>query len=123
MRPFFCGRSWSGEVTRVLCRPKLVDVADLRVSDAGLQALAAHCEKVSAELVAATPLPSVGLPVQATSGAVGAAHAALDAAITVLSRRAQTSAVKSAVVSAQFAMTDTAGAQQVGAIGASISQV
>jgi hypothetical protein len=99
-------------------------VADLlRVSNAGLQALAAHCEMVSAELVAATPLPSVGLPIQATSGAVVAAHAALDAAITVLSRRAQTSAVKSAVVSAQFAMTDTAGAQQAAAIVSSISQV
>jgi hypothetical protein len=122
MRPFFCGTSWSGEVTCVSCPPKLGDVADLRVSDAGLQALAAHCEMVSADLVAATPLPSVGLPVQATSGAVGAADAALGGAITVLSRRAQTSAVKSAVAGAQFAMTDTAGAQQAAAIGNSIPQ-
>jgi hypothetical protein len=119
---FDCGPS--GEVTSVSCRPKLGDVADvLRVNDAGLQVLAAHCEMVSAELVAATPLPSVGLPVQATSGAVGAAHAALDAAITVLSRRVQTSAVKSVAADAQFAMTDTAGAQQAAAIGTSISQV
>lgn len=94
-----------------------------RVSDAGLQVLAAHCEMVSAELVAATPLPSVGLPIQATSGAVSAAHAALDGAITVLARRAQTSAVKSAVAGAQFATTDAAGAQQVATIGASIPQV
>jgi hypothetical protein len=99
-------------------------VADvLRVSSAGLQVLAAHCEMVSAELVAAAPLPRVGLPIQATSGAVGAAHAAVDATITVLAGRAQTSAVKSAVAGAEFAMTDTAGAQQLGAIGTSISQV
>jgi hypothetical protein len=98
-------------------------VADvLRVSDEGLQALAAHCEMVSAALVAATPLPRVGLPIQATSGAVGAAHAALDKAIGVLSARAQTSAVKSAVAGAQFAVADTAGAQQAAAVGHSISQ-
>jgi hypothetical protein len=99
-------------------------VADvLRVSDAGLQVLAAHCEKVSAELVAATPLPSVGLPIQAKSAAVGAAHAAVDATITVLALRAQTSAVKSAVAGAQFAMTDAAGAQQAAAVGNSIPNV
>jgi hypothetical protein len=86
MRPSFRVRSWSGEVTCLSCRPKLADVADvLRVSDEGLQALAARCEMVSAALVAATPLPRVGLPVQATSGAVGVAHAALDKAITALS--------------------------------------
>jgi hypothetical protein len=112
-----------GEVTSASWRLKLGDVAVvLLVSDAGLRVLAAHCEMVSAELVAAT-LPSVGLPIQATSAAVGAAHAAVDATITVLGRRAQTSAVKSAVAGAQFAMTDAAGAQQVAAIGASLSQV
>ena len=95
----------------------------LRVSDEGLQVLAAHCEKVSAELVAATPLPRVGLPIQATSGAVGAAHAALDAAITVLARRAQTSAVKSAAAGAEFATTDAVGAQQAAAIATSIPRV
>jgi hypothetical protein len=96
-------------------------VADaLRVSDAGLEALAAHCEMVSAQLVAATPLPSVGLPVQATSVAVGAAHAAVGEVITVLSRRAQTNAIKSAVAGAEFAMTDAAGAQQAAAIATSI---
>jgi hypothetical protein len=94
----------------------------LQVSDAGLQVLAAHCETVSAESVAATP-PRVGLPIQATSGAVGAAHAALDGAIAVLAQRAQTSAVKSAVAAAQFATTDAAGAQQAAAIGASLPQV
>ncbi|MCV7029076.1 hypothetical protein [Mycobacterium sherrisii] len=92
----------------------------LQVSDEGLQVLAAHCEKVSAQLVAATPLPRVGLPTQATSGAVGAAHAALGGAIVVLARRAQTSAVKSAVAGAEFAMTDTNGAQQAAAIAPSI---
>lgn len=95
----------------------------LQVSDAGLQVLAAHCETVSAELVAATPPPRVGLPIQATSGAVGAAHAALDGAIVVLAQRAQTSAVKSAVAGAQFATTDAAGAQQAAAVGASLPQV
>ncbi|WAJ44707.1 hypothetical protein OK015_27005 [Mycobacterium sp. Aquia_216] len=95
----------------------------LRVSDAGLQVLAAHCEMVSAELVAATPLPSAELPIQATSAAVGAAHTAVDATITVLAQRAQTSAVKSAVAGTQFAMTDAAGAQQVAAISASLSQL
>ncbi len=97
-------------------------MADLRVSNEGLQVLAAHCERVSAALVAATPLPRVGLPVQATSGAVGAAHAALDKAITALSARAQTSAIKSAVAGAQFAATDMAGAQQAAAVGHSTPQ-
>ncbi|ORV48022.1 hypothetical protein AWC05_05560 [Mycobacterium florentinum] len=73
----------------------------LRVSDAGLQVLAAHCEPISAELVAAAPLPRVGLPIQATSGAVGAAHAAVGGAITALARRVQTSAVKSAMAGAK----------------------
>jgi hypothetical protein len=56
----------------------------LRVSNEGLQVLAAHCDAVSAGLVAATPLPSLGLPVQATSGAVGSAYAALDEVNTTL---------------------------------------
>jgi hypothetical protein len=99
-------------------------VADvLRVSNEGLQLLAAHCEMVSAELVAVTALPSVGLPIQATSGAVGAAHGAVDGAIAVLSRRAQTSAVESAVAGAEFEMTNIAGAQQAAAIATSIPQV
>ncbi|OBA59388.1 hypothetical protein A5647_17120 [Mycobacterium sp. 1100029.7] len=92
-------------------------------SGEGLQALAAHCTMVSAELVAATPVPRVGLPVQATSGAVGATHAAVDGVITALAHRAQSSAVKSAVAGAQFAMTDAAGARQAAALVASISKV
>jgi hypothetical protein len=95
----------------------------LQVSDEGLQVLAAHCEKVSAELVAATPLARVGLLIQATSGAVGATHAALDAAIAVLAQRAQTSAVKSAVAGVEFAMTDTNGAQLAAAVAPSTPQV
>lgn len=95
----------------------------LRVSDAGLHALAAHCETVSAELVAATPLPSVGLPIQATSGAVGAAHAAVEKVISALAERAQTSAVKSGLAGTQFAATDTDGAQQAAAVGDSIPRV
>jgi hypothetical protein len=99
-------------------------VADvLGVSDAGLQALAAHCETVSAGMVAAAPVPSVGLPIQATSGAVGAAHAAVEEVITALAERAQTSTVKSALTGAQFATTDAAGAQQAAAVGNSIPQV
>jgi hypothetical protein len=99
-------------------------VADVfRVSDEGLQALAAHCERVSAELVAATLVPRIGLPIQATSGAVGATHAALDGAIGVLAERAQMSAVKSALAGAEFAATDADGAQQASAIGASIPRV
>ncbi|WP_264001599.1 hypothetical protein [Mycobacterium florentinum] len=39
----------------------------LRVTDAGLQVRAAHCETISAELVAAAPLPRVGLPIQTPS--------------------------------------------------------
>lgn len=95
----------------------------LRVSNEGLQELAAHCGAVSAGLVAATPLPCVGLPTQATSGAVGTAYVALDEAITTLAGRAQTSAVKAAVMGAGFVVTDGAGAQSVAAIGASIDQV
>ncbi|WP_077079045.1 hypothetical protein [Mycobacterium numidiamassiliense] len=95
----------------------------LHVGNEGLQLFAAHCAMVSAELVAATPLPGVGLPVRATSGVVGAAHADLDKAITVLSERAQASTAKAALPSAHFALTDASGAQQVAAISASISQV
>ena len=95
----------------------------LRVSNEGLQALAAHCDAVSASLVTATPLPSAGLPVQATSGAVGAAYAALDSVITTLAGRAQASAVKAAVAGAEFVASDSAGAQSVAALGTSIAQV
>jgi hypothetical protein len=103
---------------------RIGEVADaLRVSNEGLQVLAAHCDAVSAGLVAAAPLPSVGLPNQATSGAVGAAYAALDGVITTLAGRAQTSAVKVAAAGAGFVATDSAGAQSVAAIGASIDQV
>jgi hypothetical protein len=99
-------------------------VADVfRVSNEGLQALAAHCERVSAELVAATPMPRVGLAIQATSGAVGVTHAAIDGAIAVLAERAQMSAVKTALASAQFAATDADGAQQAATLGASLPQV
>jgi hypothetical protein len=99
-------------------------VADaLRVSNEGLQVLAAHCDAVSASLVAATPLPIVGPAIQATSGAVGATYAGLDGVITTLAGRAQTSAVKAAVAGAGFVATDGAGAQSIAAIGASIEQV
>jgi hypothetical protein len=99
-------------------------VADvLRVSNEGLQILAAHCDEVSAGLVAATPSPSVGRPNQATSGAVGTCYAALDGVITVLAGRAQTSAIKVAAAGTEFAGTDSAGAQQVAGIGASVTQV
>lgn len=95
----------------------------LRVSNEGLQILAAHCDEVSAGLAAATPVPSAGPPIQATSGAVGAAYAALDGAIIVLAGRAQTSAVKAAAAGTEFAVTDSAGAQEVAAVGAAINQV
>jgi hypothetical protein len=99
-------------------------VADvLHVSNPGLQALALHCETVSTELVSAAPMPSVGLPVQATCGAVGAAYAALNGAIGVLARRAQTSAVKAAAAGTEFAIADAAGARQITAIGASVNRV
>jgi hypothetical protein len=95
----------------------MCEVADaLRVSNQALQILAAHCDSVSASLVAATPLPSVAPPTQATSGAVGTAYAAIDCMISSLAGRAQTSAVKVSVAGAEFAATDAAGAQSVGAI-------
>jgi hypothetical protein len=98
-------------------------VADvLHVSDAGLQDLSAHCDAVAADLVAATPSARVGLPAQATSGAVVTAYAALDGATMALARRAQTYSVKSAVAGAQFALTDSLGARLAAAIGASMSK-
>jgi hypothetical protein len=96
---------------------RLDEVADvLRVSNEGLQVLAAHCDTVSAALVAAAPLPSVVLPIQATSGAVGSAYAAIGAVVTTLAGRAQKSAVKAALAGAEFVSTDAAGAQTVAAI-------
>jgi hypothetical protein len=103
---------------------RLHQVADvLHVSDAGLQALASHSDAVAVSLMAATPSPSAGLPIQVTSCAVGNVYAALDGAITVLSRRAQTCAIKSAVAGAQFRVTDANGAGQAAAVGVSISPV
>jgi hypothetical protein len=97
-------------------------VADeLRVSNAGLQLLAAHCETVSTELIAATPRPSVGLPIQATSAAVGIAYAALSGAVTVLAGRAQTSGIKAAATGGSFVATDDAGARNFAAVNGSIS--
>lgn len=82
--------------------------------------MAVQCEKVSAALMSAVPTPSVGLPVQARTGAVGTAHAAVIRAGTVLAGRAHTSAVSAAAAATEFAVTDAGGAQQVGAIGASM---
>jgi hypothetical protein len=74
-------------------------VADaLRVSNEGLHVLAAHCDAVSARLMATTPMSSVALPIQATSGAVGAAYAALDGAIITLAGRAQATAIKASAI-------------------------
>jgi hypothetical protein len=102
-------------------RFRLRRVADvLQVSSAGLRVLAVQCETVSTALVSAVPMPSVGLPVQATAGAVGTAHAAVIRAVAVLAERAQTSAVSAAAAASEFAVTDAGGAQQVGAIGASM---
>jgi hypothetical protein len=95
----------------------------LRVSEAGLQALVAHCETVSAALVSAQPMRSVGLPVQATDMAVGTAYAGVSTAVSVLARRAQTSAVKGAIAGTEFAVNDAASAQQITAFGAAIKQV
>jgi hypothetical protein len=92
-------------------------VADvLRVSNEGLQVLAAHCDAISAGLAAAAPVPSVGPLTQATSGAVGAAYAALDGAITVLAGRTQATAVKAALAGTEFAASDGASAQVVAAV-------
>jgi hypothetical protein len=95
----------------------------LRVSDEGLQVLATHCDVVSTSLAASTPAPSAGPISQATSGAVGTAHVALGEAIRVLAGRAQASAVKAGVASTEFAVTDGAGAQQIGDVGSSISRM
>lgn len=95
----------------------------LHVSEAGLRALAAHCETVSAALVSAGPIPSGGLSVQATTSAVATVYAGANEAVAVLAGRAQTSAVKAAGVATDFAVTDAAGAQQIAALGASIKQV
>jgi hypothetical protein len=95
----------------------------LRVSGAGLQALATHCGAVSAGLVAGTPISSARSLNQATSSAVGTAYTALEEAITVLAGRAQASAVMAGMAGTEFAATDSAGAQQVVAIGASTKQV
>jgi hypothetical protein len=65
----------------------LCNVDQLKASAAGLHVLAAHCGTVSAGLVTATPAPRVGLPIQATSPAVGSAYAALGAAAAVLAGR------------------------------------
>jgi hypothetical protein len=92
-------------------------VADvLRVSNEGLQVLAAHCDAVSAGLVEAAPEPSAGPPIQATSGAVGAAYSALDGVIAVLAGRAQASAVKAALAGIEFTASDSTGAKAVAAV-------
>jgi hypothetical protein len=95
----------------------------LRVSDDGLQLLAAYCEAMSARLVAATPVPSVGLPTQATSGAVGTAYVALGGAVTALAGRVQTSGAEAAAAGVDFVVTDDAAAHDLGAIGGRIDGV
>jgi len=94
----------------------------LRVSSDGLRAAAAHCAAVSEGLVAAAPVPSVGLQVQATSGAVGAASAAVGGAVTVLAGRAQTRGVNAVRAGADFGVTDDAGACDIGAVRTSIEK-
>jgi hypothetical protein len=99
-------------------------VADeLRVSNAGLQVLAAHCEMVATELISATPRPSGGLAIQATSAAVGTAYAALSGAVTVLAGRAQTSGIKAATTGGVFVATDGVAAQDIAAVNGSIPGV
>lgn len=97
-------------------------VGVLRVSHAGLQALAAHCEAVSSSLVALSPRPSAGLPAQATSNAVGTAYTALGRAITVMAARGQTTRVKASKAGATFAVSDDATARELAAIGGSMAR-
>jgi len=95
----------------------------LDVEGAGLAALSVHCESVSAGLLMAVPVPAIGLPVQATSDAVGGAHLAVAKAVAVLAGRAQSSAVIAAQNQAGFVDTDAAGAADMAAAGASIPGV
>lgn len=96
----------------------LIEVVDaLRVNGEGLQVLAAHCDVVSQSLLAATARPKVGLPVQATSVAVGSAYSAVDEVAAALAGVAQARAVKAAAAGAEFGATDRAGAQDVAVLG------
>lgn len=92
----------------------------LQVSNGGLQALAAHCGAVSARLVAATPVPSGGLAIQATAGAVGHADSALVRAVPVLAGRAQTRGADAARAGAEFDTTDDTGAHNLATVSAPI---
>lgn len=88
----------------------------LQVSNEGLQALAAHCATVSVDLMAKKPVPSVGLPTQATSAAVVAGSAAVGCAVTVLAGRAHTRGVKAATAGAGFAVNESAAARDLAAL-------
>lgn len=89
----------------------------LRVSNAGLQALAEHCSVVSAGLAASAPVPDVGPPIQATIDAVGTTCAARVRAGAVLAGRAQTHGIKTAQAGADIVVADDAGANEMGDVG------
>lgn len=89
----------------------------LRISNTGLQTLAAHCEMVSMRLVAGTPSASGGPANQATSSAVGTAYTTLCGAVTILAGRAQSSGIKAATTGAGFVGGDAVATQDIGAIG------
>lgn len=77
--------------------------------------MAAQVHGVGAELVGAAPPPSVGLAVQATAAAVGAANAALSDAMAVLAGRVQMTGAKLTAAGVGFVAQDGAGAHRIAA--------
>jgi len=92
----------------------------VRVSDEGVQKLAARCATVSAQLADDTVAPLPGPPTQATAAAVASAYATLNATATALARRVEKTGVKVASAGVQYVAQDDDNAQQISSVGQSI---
>lgn len=92
----------------------------IRVSNDGLQRLAAQHAAVSAELARSTPVPPIGPPAQSTSAAVIGGYDALRAATGVIAARLKTTGSKLSAAGDRYAVQERSSAERLDAVGSSV---
>jgi hypothetical protein len=92
----------------------------VRVSNEGLQALAAECATVSAQLADGSPSPATGPISQATSTAVAGGYAALRAVASVLATRVQATGLKLSTAGIGYTASDDDASRRLAALGQSL---
>lgn len=87
---------------------------------AGLEWLAGTCTGLAGELTGNASAPTVGLPCQATSAAVGIAHADVAATRAMLSSRMVSTSAKLAAAASGYVAQDGDSAAEIAAVGATV---